>query len=218
MSTLLYLLQLASPSLPVGAYSYSEAIETLVSQEKITDAVTLERWIRAELKWGSIGLDVAIISRLYSDSSRLDYWNSWLSAARETQELKEQSHQMGFSLLRLINTIEPTLASQLNKQLNQEEVNFAITYSALASYWQIPVEDAILGYLHSWVSNLVAAGLKLIPLGQSEAQKILLSLAPNIIDKAQYILTAKELPYSCSWGLSLASMEHANLYSRLFRS
>jgi urease accessory protein len=218
MSTLLYLLQLASPSLPVGAYSYSEAIETLVSQEKITDAATLERWIRAELKWGSIGLDVAIISRLYSDSSRLDYWNSWLSAVRETQELKEQSHQMGFSLLRLISTIEPTLASQLNEQLNQEEVNFAITYSALASYWQIPVEDAILGYLHSWVSNLVAAGLKLIPLGQSEAQKILLSLAPNIIDKAQYILTAKELPYSCSWGLSLASMEHANLYSRLFRS
>jgi urease accessory protein len=218
MSTLLYLLQLASPSLPVGAYSYSEAIETLVSQEKITDAATLERWIRAELKWGSIGLDVAIISRLYSDSSRLDYWNSWLSAVRETQELKEQSHQMGFSLLRLISTIEPTLASQLDEQLNQEEVNFAIAYSALASYWQIPVEDAILGYLHSWVSNLVAAGVKLVPLGQSEAQKILLSLAPNIIDKAQYILTAKELPYSCSWGLSLASMEHANLYSRLFRS
>jgi len=218
MSTLLYLLQLASPSLPVGAYSYSEAIETLVSQEKITDAITLESWIRAELKWGSIGLDVAIISRLYSDSSRLDYWNSWLSAVRETQELKEQSHQMGFSLLRLISTIEPTLASQLNEQLNQEEVNFAITYSALASYWQIPLKDAILGYLHSWVSNLVAAGLKLVPLGQSEAQKILLSLAPNIIDKAQYILTAKELPYSCSWGLSLASMEHANLYSRLFRS
>jgi len=218
MSTLLYLLQLASPSLPVGAYSYSEAIETLVSQEKITDAATLERWIRAELKWGSIGLDVAIISRLYSDSSRLDYWNSWLSAVRETQELKEQSHQMGFSLLRLISTIEPTLASQLNEQLNQEEVNFAIAYSALASYWRIPLKDAILGYLHSWVSNLVAAGLKLIPLGQSEAQKILLSLAPNIIDKAQYILTAKELPYSCSWGLSLASMEHANLYSRLFRS
>ncbi len=223
VATLLYLLQLTSPSLPVGAYSYSEAIETLVNQEIIYDALTLEQWIAGELKWGSIRIDVALISKIYKDKDiELDYWNSWLSAIRETQELREQSHQMGFSLLHLINILEPSLSKKLRDRLGEEDVNFALVFGVLAAHWQIPLEDTILGYLHSWTNNLVGAGLKLIPLGQSQAQKILLSLAPVLIDTAQSISSLEneeeDLPYSCSWGLSLASMQHANLYSRLFRS
>jgi len=218
MSSLLYLLQLVSPSLPVGAYSYSEGIETLVTENKIKNALTLQDWLEGELNWGSIRLDTAIVLRSYSQNS-LDYWNQWLSAVRETQELRDMSHQMGYSLLRLIASCEPVLHQRLIIELSDSPVNFAVIFGALAGYWQIPLPDTILGYLHSWANNLVGAGLKLIPLGQTEGQKILITLQPTLLKTRQEVLTIEdEELFSCGWGLSLASMTHANLYSRLFRS
>ncbi len=216
--SLLYLLQLVSPSLPVGAYSYSEGIETLVTQEKVRDAATLQQWLEGELNWGSIRLDAAIVLRSYQENT-LDYWNQWLSAVRETEELRAQSHQMGYSLLRLIASLEPLLHQRLLTSLKESQVNFAVIFGALAAHWQITPTEAILGYLHSWANNLVGAGLKLIPLGQTQGQKILISLQPTLIKTVQEILTIQdESMYSCSWGLSLASMAHSTLYTRLFRS
>jgi len=218
MSNLLYLLQLVSPSLPVGAYSYSEGIETLVSQNKIRDAASIQTWIENELTWGSIRIDTAIMVRSYLKKD-LCYWNLWLSAVRETQELKDQSHQMGYSLLRLIATLEPDLYQNLLKVLEDNEVNFALIYGALATHWHIPIKDAILGYVHSWVNNLLSAAIKLIPLGQSEGQKILFSLNSSMVKAVEEILILDGDDLYCNaWGLSLASMNHAKLYSRLFRS
>ena len=218
MSTLLYLLQLVSPSLPVGAYSYSEGIETLVTQGKIHNAQTLQQWLEGELKWGSIRLDTAIVCRAYSNNT-LDYWNQWLSAIRETHELREQSHQMGYSLLRLIATLEPVLYESLLFNLKDDFVNFAVIFGSLAKHWQITPQDAVLGYLHSWANNLVCAGLKLIPLGQTQGQKMLISLQPTLTITSLEVLSLQDEDlYSCGWGLSLASMSHASLYTRLFRS
>ena len=218
MSSLLYLLQLVSSSLPVGAYSYSEGIETLVSQGKIKDQFSLQDWLIGELRWGSIRLEAAMVVRAYA-GNKLDYWNDWLSAIRETQELKNQSQQMGYSLLRLLASLEPDLYKRLTIQLLNSEVNFAIVFGALLAYWKIPIQDGLLGFLHSWANNLVSAGLKLIPLGQTEGQKILLSLQPVILENGQTILNlADDDLYSCGVGLSLASMAHAELYTRLFRS
>jgi urease accessory protein len=93
---LLCLLQLASPALPVGAYSYSEGLETLVENGTIKDLVTLQHWLEAELRYGAIRLEGAVMMRAYqsvkiSDLKGLSYWNSWLSAARETEELRASS-------------------------------------------------------------------------------------------------------------------------------
>lgn len=220
--SILNLLQLASPALPVGAYSYSEGIETLVEWGAIADAKSLQHWLERELHFGAIRIEAAMVVRAYNavavgNLTDLNYWNSWLSAARETEELRNSSWQMGRSLVRLLLELEPQLESIFNAV--GHSANYAIAFGVAAHCWQIPQDAAVLGYLHSWATNLVTAGIKLIPLGQTAGQQILINLQAHIVDATAKILvlTDDELS-SCSWGLSLASMAHETQYTRLFRS
>ena len=116
---LLKLLQLASPALPVGAYSYSEGIETLVENGAIASSQSLKHWLVQELNYGAIRIEAAVMVRAYqvaalADVAALVYWNQWLSAARETEELRQQSWQMGRSLLRLLLELQPQLTDVIN--------------------------------------------------------------------------------------------------------
>jgi urease accessory protein len=224
------LLQLASPLLPVGGYSYSEGLESLISQGIIQDRITLQAWIGRELQVGAIRVETAIMDRAYLagielDLERLQYWNQWLSAARETEELRLQSWQMGGSLTKLAIELTPEIKDLITSIVGtaslQEHIpcNYAIAFGIIAQHWQIDRSTTITAYLHSWVTNYLGAGVKSIPLGQTAGQQILWELQGKIEVLAQAIphFIDDDL-YACSWGLSLASMQHETLYSRLFRS
>jgi urease accessory protein len=219
---LLRLLQLASPLLPVGGYSYSEGLESLISQEIIQNRVTLHAWIQRELQVGAIRIETAILDRAYlagleSNIERLQYWNQWLSAARETEELRQQSWQMGGSLTKLAIELTPEIQDLISTI--DRPCNYAIAFGIIAQHWQIDRSTTIAAYLHSWVTNSLGAGVKLIPLGQTAGQQILWELQAEIDVLTQTIPTVTDDDlYACSWGLSLASMQHETLYSRLFRS
>ncbi|MEC4818740.1 MAG: urease accessory protein UreF [Scytonema sp. PMC 1069.18] len=219
---LLCLLQLVSPALPVGAYSYSEGLETLVENGIIHNQATLKHWLEAELRYGAIRLDAAVMIRAYhsvkeSDFKALSYWNMWLSAARETEELRNSSWQMGRSLIRLLTELQPQ-SVHITDTIGIY-CNYAIAFGIASAYWNLDVKVALLGYLHSWVSHLIIAGVKLIPLGQTAGQQLLLELQSLITNASVEIMNLKDDDLSCcSWGLSLASMEHEILYTRLFRS
>jgi urease accessory protein len=243
---LLRLLQLASPLLPVGGYSYSEGLESLIAQEIIQDRVTLQAWIERELQVGAIRVETAIMDRAYlagiePDLERLQYWNQWLSAARESEELRQQSWQMGGSLTKLVVELTPEIQdlitaivcglvqsgvvrgasafAEVASLQEQQSCNYAIAFGIIAQHWRIDRSTTIAAYLHSWVTNSLGAGVKLIPLGQTAGQQILWELQTEIDALAQTIpRLADEDLYACSWGLSLASMQHETLYSRLFRS
>jgi urease accessory protein len=221
-SHLLHLLQLASSALPVGAYSYSEGLETLVENGTITNKDTLKHWLEAELRYGAIRLETAVIVRVHEavttgDLEKLRYWNLWLSAARETQELRNSSWQMGRSLMQLLAKIQPQVLDLANAVGNP--CNYAIAFGIAAAHWQINPQAALLAYLHSWATNLMTAGMKLIPLGQTAGQEILLNLQPLITSATIEIMELEDDDLSCcSWGLSLASMQHETQYTRLFRS
>ncbi len=221
---LLRLLQLASPALPVGAYSYSEGIEALVESGRIDSQLALEHWLVQELYYGAVRLEAAIVVRAYNavhadDPDQLNYWNQWLSAARETEELRLQSLQMGRSLMRLFLDLQPdTLEPQLIAPL-QDGCHFAIAFGLAAAHWQIDLRSSVLGYLHSWATNLINAGIKLIPLGQTAGQQLLWNLQPTLEHAMEEVLTLQDDDLSsCGWGLALASMTHETQYSRLFRS
>ena len=224
-SHLLTLLQLASPAVPVGAYSYSEGIETLAAQGIVTDGATLFHWLFQELQGGGIRLETALMGWCYTAAQQphaddvIDRWNQWLSAFRETEEMRSQSWQMGRSLLRLFNDIEPALARQLPPTATREHCNFAIAYGLGAQAWEIPLADASLAYLHSWAANLVSAAVRSVPLGQTEGQRLLRQLVTPIQQTQVAIATLTETDLmACSWGVTLASMQHETEYSRLFRS
>ncbi|KAF3885556.1 MULTISPECIES: urease accessory protein UreF [Nostocales] len=219
---LLCLLQLASPTLPVGAYSYSEGLETLVENGTIQDRATLQHWLESELRYGAIRLEGAVMVRAYrsvktGDLKELSYWNSWLSAARETEELRASSWQMGRSLIRLLVQLVPRIAPIANAVGNP--CNYAVAFGIAAAYWNIDVQATLLAYLQSWTSNLITAGVKLIPLGQTAGQQTLLCLQELLVVAAGDIVKLEDDNLGCcSWGLSLASMAHESQYTRLFRS
>ncbi len=220
-SQMLSLLQLVSPALPVGAYSYSEGLETLVERGIIKCDRTLKHWLDQELSYGAIRIEAAVMVRGYQattigDRAALSYWNNWLSAARETSELRASSWQMGQSLMRLLLAIKPVEAQNF---CLQGECNYAVSLAIAAALEQIDLKSVILGYLHSWTTNLITAGVKLIPLGQTAGQILLHELHANISDAATEIMSLEDDELSsCSWGLSLASMAHETQYTRLFRS
>lgn len=228
--SLLRLLQLASSTLPVGAYSYSEGLEFLIHEEKIKNAADLQVWLRQGLTYGAVQLEMTVMAQVYglatlpaathpeainqiSPKDPIQTWNQWLSATKEGAELQQQSWQMGGSLRRLFAQLEPeSLLADWSTPCN-----FAIAYILAAAHWQIPLEAALLGYAQSWASNLIAAGIKLIPLGQTQGQQLLAQLHPDLMQACATPLGQPQLQ-TCGWGLALASMGHESQYSRLFRS
>ena len=220
--SLLRLLQLASPVLPVGAYTYSEGLETLVQSGVIHDSPTLMHWLTQEIRYGAIRVEAAMVIRTHqaveaNDLAALGYWNQWLSAMRDTEELRQQSWQMGRSLTRLLEKMHPEALLLINAC--GAPCNFAVAFGLTAALWKIPPQAALLGYLQSWSANLVNAAVKLIPLGQTIGQQVLLDLYPALDNAAGEILDLKDDELeNCGWGLAIASMQHETLYSRLFRS
>ncbi|MBW4651956.1 MAG: urease accessory protein UreF [Kaiparowitsia implicata GSE-PSE-MK54-09C] len=221
-ASLAYLLQLASPALPVGGYTYSEGLETLVQQGLLTTVAELEDWLTQELQTGAVRLEAVAIARLHAavtadQPGAIAQWNQWLSALRDTEEVRLQSWQMGRSLVRLMQELEPDLTPVF--QRCGDRTNFATAFAIAAAHWQIPVQSAMLGYLHSWLTTAINAGVKLIPLGQTAGQRLLMQLYPTLHETVE---TAQALPdealYACNWGWAIASMNHETLYTRLFRS
>lgn len=227
---ILNLLQLSSPALPLGAYSYSEGLETLVETQVITDQYSLENWLKQELSCGAIRLESAVMVRAYrsfvnQDINGLIYWNQWSSAAKETAELRQQSWQMGNTLMQLLVNLAKVNQNSDNINVQdyfntiQKPCNYAIAFGMGTAYWQINLNDALLGYLHSWATNLINAGVKLIPLGQTAGQILLFSLQAQIQETTEQVLQLEDDKLcSWNWGLSLASMAHETQYTRLFRS
>ncbi|MEM6446509.1 MAG: urease accessory protein UreF [Cyanobacteria bacterium P01_D01_bin.123] len=219
---LLRLLQLASPTLPVGAYSYSEGLETLVETKVVANESQLQHWLEWELAWGSTPIDAAMVTRAYraveqGNCERLRDWNMWWSAARETAELRAQSWQMGRSLARLLQELDPITKTWL--EAVGLPCNFAIAYGLAAACWRVDLPSALLAYLQSWASNAIGAGVKLIPLGQTAGQRLLFQLDTHIATTVARVIELDDADLSsCSWGVAMASSQHETQTVRLFQS
>lgn len=218
---LLRLLQLCNSSLPVGAFSYSEGLESLVQQGRVSDARSLDAWLRDALDWGAIRLEAGGMLRAHraahaGNHRALRSWNAWITATKDTEELQLQSLQMGTSLAHLLRALEPGLAERLDEE---EAWNYAACFGMAAAWWRIPPEESLLGYLQGWASNQLGAGMRLIPLGQTAVQELLHALQAHLVEAAKAIAVTPDTElFACSWGQSLASMQHETQYSRLFRS
>ncbi|MGB2924671.1 MAG: urease accessory protein UreF [Limnothrix sp.] len=223
---MLNLLQLSNSSFPLGSFNYSECLEFVIDASQIQSKESLLSFLCSDLQYGSIRLDVLPLLKVqnYVRSKSLleiKYWNSFLAGIRESRELRQQSIQMGNSLLKLLKDLDQEKSGQVKecRQVLGADCHYAIAFGIAVALWEIEPKQAVLGYLHSWVSNLVGAGVKLIPLGQTAGQQIIYDLHPVIERVAEELMQQKEEHlYACSWGLSLASMNHETMYTRLFRS
>ncbi len=223
---LLRLLQLTSPALPVGAYSYSEGLETLVEQQVIATPEAMVAWLEQELAHGMVAIDAAAVGLAHGLAIAIEFpytneiaaLNHQLSALRDSEETRQQSWDMGRSLVRIVTHLHPDLKPRFSAV--GSPCNFAVAFALVAAHWEIDPQSTVLGYLHSWAANLITSAVKLVPLGQTVGQEMLLGLYPSLEktgDRCLAIQSLEELSLS-SWGTSLATMQHEALYTRLFRS
>jgi urease accessory protein len=218
---LLRFLQLISPGLPIGMYSYSQGLERAVQDGWITSVSDAEDWFLGLLQQNLSKVDAPILVRLYeawlkNNTNELEYWSNYLCACRETSELRAEDRQTGQALARLLSNLDIPEAKQWQKK---PEATYATVFSLAAVKWQIDLLSAITGYLWSWLENQVLCAVKLIPLGQVAGQTLLKSLAdqlPGCVTAAM-LISDHEIGGG-SIGLSLASSRHEMQYSRLFRS
>jgi urease accessory protein len=215
----LRLWQLISPSLPIGAYSYSQGMEYAVETGWINDEDAAREWIAGLLMNNLASLEVPIFLRLYhawqeSDAEQLIYWNQMLLALRESKELYAEDLAMGEALIRVLKGLDIQLPN-----LEAGQAGYLTVYSYACMNWEIPTETGCLGLLWSWCENQVAAAIKLVPLGQSAGQRMLSSLQPLIQSAWQTGKTYSDDQIGIfSPGLGMASALHETQYSRLFRS
>lgn len=223
-TALLHLLQLASPSLPIGAYSYSQGLEAALEIGVVKDEGSARMWIAESLQQMVARFEAPIMWRLLQafeskDVEAVTLWTERFLAARDTAEFRAETIQMGYSLSKLaidLKLDEGDLRAILDAQA-EVPLPTAFAYAAVAL--KVPHEAALLAMLFSWVENQVLVCVKSVPLGQVAGQRLLLSLQPDIEKAAQKAQQLGDEELS-NWlpGLSLLSMQHEVQYSRLYRS
>ena len=241
---LVRLLQLASPALPVGAYTYSQGLEWAVESGVIRDEASASRWIADLMQHGIGRYEAPLVAALMqawgaalaTTPHEVDGWlqghpgrlpheeiatlNAEFLASRESAELRAETAQMGFSLNRLVRDLrDPGLSSVETTLASLGEIAFPTAWAGIAASWQIDAEAALTAYLWSWAENQVMAALKAVPLGQASGQRLLAELGDKIPAVA---LAALDLPES-AWSnftpaFAIACARHETQYSRLFRS
>lgn len=218
------LLQLTSPALPVGAFSYSQGLEWAVEAGAVQDEASALAWIGDCLEFNLGRFEAPLLARLLaawrrSDAAAAAGWNELYLGSRETAELRAETVQMGYSLTRLLHEFGGFPAGILDALDALGETSFPTAWSAAAAAWGIPEEEAVGAYLWAWAENQAMAALKAVPLGQSAGQRILLALGGRLPDIAARASALHPEAWSnLAPGFAIACCRHETQYSRLFRS
>ena len=222
---LVRLLQLVSPALPVGAYTYSQGLEWAVESGRIRDEATAGAWIGDLMRHGIGRFEAPLVARIMQhwNEANLDEiarLNADFLASRESAELRAETVQIGFSLNRLLGDLrDPALEPLRAALVHWPETAFPTVWSGLAAAWEIMPLDAVAGYLWAWAENQVMAALKAVPLGQAAGQRLLAELGMVVPPIAETALTLPESEWSnLAPAFALCCARHETQYSRLFRS
>lgn len=222
--SLVRLLRLASPALPVGAYGYSQGLETAIAQGWVHDEATIGDWIGDVLEFNLARFEAPVLHRLMlawsaNDLEEVRRLNDWFLAARETAEFRAETAQMGYALRQLFEATGEFGAGEVAALRAMEPIAFPTAFGFAAARWHIDPTDALSAYLFAWAENQVNAAMKAMQLGHVGAQRILAGLSagwPAMTDRAQRG-QAKEMS-NCSPALAIASCLHEAQASRIFRS
>lgn len=218
---LLRLLQLASPGLPVGGFTYSQGLEWAVEAGWVADAAGFGAWQHEQLHDTLACLDWPVLARLYracqaDDAEAFAHWSRFLLANRETAELRLEEQQRGSAFARLLDGWQLGQAPAWRPSLELSQLG---GMAWLAVHWSIPLRQLALGQAFAWLEGAVMAGVKLVPFGQQAAQTLLRELSgalPALLDQA-LALEDDQLGGGLPL-LAIASSRHETQYTRLFRS
>jgi urease accessory protein len=239
---LIRLLHLASPTLPVGAYTYSQGLEWAVESGAIRNEASAGQWIGDCLSYSLASFEAVYLAHMLSawrdnDPAQLAELDAEFIASRETAELRAETLQMGHSLARLLEDLGIQTVARMQRSgiresahspdsgqrpasgLQRPAISFPLAWSCAAARWNFETEDAIAGYLWAWLENQVMAALKAVPLGQTAGQRLLLTLGERLPALAkQAAATPLDQARNFLPAFAIASSLHETQYTRIFRS
>lgn len=210
-----------SPAFPIGSFSYSHGLETMVMNESVCGPESLKDWVETVMLQGSGQTDGVIFREAYRavqehDSSRLCELALLSAALLPTEELALESQAQGEAFMAAAGNIW-----QADKKYPTElsGTTLAIAAAVTCAAHAIPLGYSLSSWYHATASSLVSAGVRLIPLGQTAGLNVLVSLADTVVKacKQARTISLEDIGSSAPM-LDLGSIHHETIYSRLFRS
>lgn len=219
------LLQLAGGTFPTGSFSQSWGLETFVAHGDVTGEESFREYLLAYINTTLSGLEGPYLCGAYDlaaagDTEGLGELDRQLSAMKLTKESRESCLRMGKALLRIAAQMsgDPVL-NACQKDCHEPGSSYPVVFALVSARLGLKKEDALSAFLFSSVSSLIQSGLKLIPLGNVQAQRILLDLYKDIEKAAEHASRTKiENAFAFCPGLDIASMQHETLQTRLYMS
>jgi len=220
---LLWLMQLASPALPVGGFSYSESLEAAVEHGLVHDEASAQAWLLDQLHLVQARSELPVVAQAMTawqqqDVPRLTQLNQWVLQTRETFENRLQSEQMGRSLLDWLRN---------HTDVDEERVHICqgltptwpMVFALALTAREVQPRDGLLTSAFAWAENMVQAAIKSVPLGQRSGQRILAALSADISAAVDHALSLNDdQRQAFSPRLAILTARHETQYSRLFRS
>lgn len=216
---MLRLLQLCSATLPVGAFSFSQGLEYAIDKGWLVSEDDVNEWLSVNLSESMAHLDIPVLFRMRlainnNQENIFFYWSDYLLASRESAEMFKAEQTMGVAMFRLLKSLD--LASD---KFVPPTPSFLAGYALASTRWHLSDQQSAQGYVWSWLENQVAAASKLLPMGQTQAQQMLLRLSGKIPSAVAVATTKADEDIGANLpALAMASAWHETQYSRLFRS
>ena len=217
----LRLLQLLSPVLPVGAYSYSQGLEWAVKEGWIKTLADFDRWLGELIDGPLMQQELPLLRKLYNacvddDIERFDYWSHAAIAFRDTAELRAEERSRAGAYLRIVNALPLEIDERYRNGMQQTPL---ATLALAAATWHIDETSLLHAFAYNWLDAYIVNGVKIIPLGQSDGQELLHAKLSDLSEAVVESLdiTAEALGYSVP-SVAMASCGHEVQYSRIYRS
>jgi len=230
-ATRLQLMWLASPALPVGGFSYSEGLECAVESGRVTNEAEAGDWLLDQLQLSLARADLAVAAQAFEawrrhDPERIAALNDWMRQTRESAELRQQTEQMGRSLVEWLrnggaggtgtDTADPRVGQLAALR---PAPTWPVAFALAAALTDATPDEALLSFAFGWAENMVQAAMKAVPLGQNAAQRMLARLAQAIPSAVAHAMSLGDAERQvCAPMLAILSAQHEVQYSRLFRS
>ena len=216
-NNILKLLTWNNQAFPIGSYSFSSGLEYAVESNLITTGDELQSWLKNLLNFGSIQTDAILLVEAWKLMIKKKYrnlieLNNFAISLNQSYEKYIENYEQGKSFIKITS-------DAWKHKFQSKNLIFPLAYASSAYQENIKLEDTLICYLHANLCNLLSAGIKLIPLGQTEGQRIQIKL--NLYIEEEYkIILKKDMNDigNCGWVNDIVSMQHENQFTRIFRT
>lgn len=218
------LLAWLSPGYPVGAYTYSHGLEFAVEAGLVVDRETACAWIADIVTHGAGYADTVFLAETHRavigrDTSRLAEVAEYAAAFNATRELALESQAQGQAFIEITARAWPTDALDTLRSAWDGPYAYPVAVGCAAAGHALALPETAIGYLQAFAANLISAAVRLVPLGQTDGQRITAAIEAPVLETAAYALSTRlDDVATASMIADICSMKHETQHTRLFRS